>query len=509
MRTVNAALSKVSAGGAVVVRGGEYHQSISVPDRRTNVTIQAYPKEAVWFDGSVPVTGWTQSGSTWYCSGWDTTFDANASFSRGSNDPSFINPSYPMAGHPDQVWVSGTAQQQVSSVSQVHSGTFYVDYSAHRIYLGTDPSGREVRSSDTIRGFYSAAANTTLRGIGFHRYAPSVADLASLRITGANSIVENVVSDDNANGGISIGGPNVTVRNVSADRNGLVGFLANSADNLTLTSSLVSANNTEHYNRNPVSGGLKITRSRTVTITDSTSENNVTNGLWLDESVYDAKVINNRIIANGYYGIEAELGTKVVIAGNVVARNANNGIMVFDTSNVQVWNNTLVSNGRDFEAYQDSRTETNTGTPGHDPRRPNPDPTMSWLVGGPLVFKNNVVVSTGSDYLVVVQDGTIARNWQQIGFQSDSNVYQRGSANTALLTSGGRNVTYTTLSNLQAATGGDGNSREVGGGAVSGSYAVTSVVTTLAPSSATGLPSDIAALLHTDAGTRVLGSLQR
>ena len=38
---------------------------------------------AVWFDGSVPVTTWTQQGSTWVHSGWTAQFDHSASFTTG------------------------------------------------------------------------------------------------------------------------------------------------------------------------------------------------------------------------------------------------------------------------------------------------------------------------------------------------------------------------------------------------------------------------------------------
>ena len=47
------------------------------------VTIQNYPKEAVWLDGSVPVTGWVQDGTSWRHDGWTPRFDASVGFNQG------------------------------------------------------------------------------------------------------------------------------------------------------------------------------------------------------------------------------------------------------------------------------------------------------------------------------------------------------------------------------------------------------------------------------------------
>ena len=64
LRTVMAAVPKIPSSGAgtIVLRGGIYHQSVKVESNRS-ATIQNYPGEAVWFDGSVPVTNWAASGT--------------------------------------------------------------------------------------------------------------------------------------------------------------------------------------------------------------------------------------------------------------------------------------------------------------------------------------------------------------------------------------------------------------------------------------------------------------
>ena len=63
LRTVMAAVTKIPSNGArtIVLRGGVYHESVKVESNRS-ATIQNYPGEAVWFDGSVPVTNWSAIG---------------------------------------------------------------------------------------------------------------------------------------------------------------------------------------------------------------------------------------------------------------------------------------------------------------------------------------------------------------------------------------------------------------------------------------------------------------
>src|SRR5690606_35198389 len=94
----------------------------------------------------------------------------------------FVNASYPMAAHPDQIWVGGTALKQVGSRSQVTAGTFYHDRPGNRLYIGTNPSGKEVRVADLVQAMRVRGDGSTIRGIGIRRYAPSVPDMGAVTI---------------------------------------------------------------------------------------------------------------------------------------------------------------------------------------------------------------------------------------------------------------------------------------------------------------------------------------
>jgi hypothetical protein len=113
VRSLATAFSKVATGGTVVLRGGTYHDSATASRR---VTVQNYPGEIVWLDGSVVVSGWVSTGTTWTKSGWTKEFSSlmggDAAFKAR-----FVDGSFPMAADPDQVFVNGVALTQVGSSS--------------------------------------------------------------------------------------------------------------------------------------------------------------------------------------------------------------------------------------------------------------------------------------------------------------------------------------------------------------------------------------------------------
>lgn len=65
--SLQAAVDAVPENGTVVVRAGTYNQAYPGNMTKT-VTIQNYPNETVWFDGTTQITNWTDNGDgTWYC----------------------------------------------------------------------------------------------------------------------------------------------------------------------------------------------------------------------------------------------------------------------------------------------------------------------------------------------------------------------------------------------------------------------------------------------------------
>lgn len=492
LRTLGKAVQAARSGGTIVLRGGTYHETVTVPSGK-RLTIQSYPREAVWLDGSSAVGRWTARGGAWESDGWTARFDSSPTYTQGapeSDDPDFrfVSPEHPMAAHPDQLWVGGEAQRQVGSRGEVKGGTFYVDEAGGRLVMGSDPRGRDVRASTLGEAIAIRGAGTVLRGVGVRRYATSLPQMGSVKVAAPDVIVENVAVTDSATTGLSVLAPGARVQKVTATRNGLLGIHGNEADGLRLVGVRAARNNLEHFKYSPVSGGVKVTRTRTVTIANSVAVDNLGKGLWLDESVRNASIAGTRVVRNADHGIVLELSAGAVVAGNVVRDNGGDGIKVNNTSDVQIWNNTFSGNGRTVHLVQDRRKPGDPGTPGRDPRRRTPDPALTWRTGKITVSSNTLAAPRpGADCLLCVEDHSRERSGAQMDLTVDGNAYAAGGAAPRWLVvwpkGKGDPATYGDLGGFRSATG-----QEASGG------------------TARPLPGRVAKLLDKPAGSRHMGA---
>lgn len=432
LRSVQQAVTIATSGQTIVIRAGSYHQRVTITSDKT-LTVQSYPGEEVWFDGSVEVGGFAAEAGRWVVDGWHTDFDSSPTYERGAPDNtepgwSFIDPQYPLAAHPDQVWVDDVAQRQVATAEEVVDGTFAVDAAAGRLVLGADPAGRVVRASAKTKAFGIQSENSVLRGIGVRRYATSVPGFGAVSVEAAGVTVENVVIDENATMGLYIAAADATLTAVTLSRNGMMGAGANFADGLVATGVLSTGNNVERFNNAPVSGGFKITRSRDVTIEASRFGGNLGPGLWFDQSNSDVTIVGNTIADNDGHGLFMEISTAFVVAGNTISGNAGNGVKLNDTNDVELWNNTITDNGRDLNIVQDSRRASDADVPGHDARG-GIDPSMTWVVDD-IVVSNNVFSGASAECVVCVEDYSGEFTAEELGVTLSSNVYQRASSDS-------------------------------------------------------------------------------
>ncbi|MDN6555222.1 MAG: right-handed parallel beta-helix repeat-containing protein [Acidipropionibacterium acidipropionici] len=416
-KTISAATKAAGAGGTVVVRGGVYHEQVLVYPH-DGLTVEAYPGEAVWLDGSESVSGWVKSGSVWVKNGWTTFFDASPTYTKGAPDGTeenwqWINPAYPMASHPDQVWVGGKALAQVASRDAVTAGSFYVDESANQLVMGADPSGRTVEASTLAEAMSVRSANSLIRGIGVRRYATSVPMMGTVSTFFPGVTFDNMTIIDNAATGLFAGAAGVTVKNVTVRNNGLLGLDANEADNLTINSVRSEANNSQRFNNSPVSGAMKITTSSGVTVQNSSFAGNFGQGPWFDGSCRNVTFSHNDILGNSGNGLTVELAEHVIAADNVISSNGMDGLAVMDSGNVSLWNNTVVGNDGGIGITQDSRRGS--------------DPSFPW-VSRNVSIANNIVSQSRGEYILRVADWSREFTGAQMVSSSEGNLFHRASA---------------------------------------------------------------------------------
>jgi hypothetical protein len=508
--TLSKALSVVPSGGTVVLRGGTYHQS-GATSRTTKVI--AYPGEHVVFDGARAVTNFNaHSSGVWVATGW--SFEPTR-MNYGSS--SLITSSAPYAGWPEQAFYDGTQMTEVGSLDQIGPGKFYVDRSADKLYVGSDPTGHLVEASDLEIGFTANGhTGSELRGIHFRRYATPVASIGAVRAWSDNMIVENVSVTDSAYAGISAIGENVTIINSTMSNNGALGGHAHKANNLRWARNIADHNNTQNFNVSWEAGGFKMTKCRYVTIEDNWIHSNYGNGYWLDQSAQDITLRRNTIVDNTRSGIMLELSGRLNVHGNLIARNARYGLYSNDSNDIAAWNNIIVDNSTDIHLLDDAtRSTSDTSSSDHDNRYPIPNPNVLWESRN-ITIKNNVLgdynstESWSTPALIAYDDNGNTLGYQSRGIAVDNNAYWQRPSGTStkfsrLDASSHSQVVTSSLSEHKAITGLDAAS--FGSSSSTNPFVSSSGITmrTTASSGGAPMPSTVASQLSVPSGSSVIG----
>lgn len=494
--SLGVAAAKAGAGATIVMRGGTYRESVSLPTGK-RLTIQSYPNEAVWLDGSAVVSGWQQSGSVWVKTDWTHLFDHRVSTSLNADESSrFIDPAWPMAGYPDQVWMGGTALRQVKSLSEVSAGEFFVDEVGKRLIIGSDPSGRTVEASVLTKALAVYTEGTVIRGIGMRRYANTFAYGGAVSLRVPRNVLENVVVTQNATTGIDSWAREQLLDRVTVTESGALGLGFHKADGLRVTNSRIAQNNIEHFKGAPVSGGMKVTRTRGARVTFSVFDANTTIGLWFDDSSYDVLIAGNTFARNGDNGLFFECGDTMLVVNNYFVANAKAGIKVQDASHVRAWNNLFSDNTLTVELEQDSRRSD--------------DPQIPFVINDVQYYNNVFAYGTGTCPILVDSRGG-KLSGLQLNLHFGGNAYHRRNSSTPsrFICWTSTSLTMQSFPNLDAfrtATGLDAQSVLYEGASILGSdMKLLPAIRSATTSVPYAVPDSVAVILKLPLGSRWLG----
>lgn len=352
--TLENALKIAPEGGTIVLRGGTYRASVTLNKR---LTLQAAPGEQVWFKGSDIVSNWTRDGALWRRDGWNAGFPPRV-------DARDIDPKFPLAVNGDMVFVEGAPLRQVPSRAEVAPGAFAVDYETKTLWLGENPGGKEVEVATRLQGVFvgknaekaTSGAGSALRGLGFTHYAGQGVTLRAPRVVlEGNALVWNGIRGVSLPGFLPNSHPgsgrenegdyatNCVLRGNLVSFNGQMGLFGNGVHGLRLENNTFSHNNIENFSKSWSAAGAKIIRTDDLVVKNNLFESNYASGLWMDISIYNAQVTRNTVRRNAWMGIWFEISHRGVIAFNLIQENGA-GIFVSESSQTQVWNNTLVDN---------------------------------------------------------------------------------------------------------------------------------------------------------------------
>lgn len=212
-------------------------------------------------------------------------------------------------------------------------------------------------------------------------------------------------------------------------------------------------------------------------------------------------------------GIFLEIFNNALVADNFIARNGADGIKVNNTSNVQIWNNTIHGNAkRPIWWAQDERRNTNPADQGVDKRIAFPDASMTWTLSN-ITIKNNVLVQleAGGNSMIDNSHYSKQHTAEQMKISLDRNIYQRSSASApswlTIWSRGATPVTFTTLDAFRAGTGQGARGKEVVGGArlTDANDTPAAGLPAIEGATALALPADVAAATGKPAGAVHLG----
>ena len=452
--SLEAAIERVRTGDAIVMRGGTYRTGNLLLNQ--GITIQPYADEQPVLKGTFVATDWKDLGNGLWKTSWSRLFPAKPDswWSRdrfGKDTPlcRFNN---------DMVFVDGRFLQSVSREGEVDENSYYVDYDAGQVYIGTDPSHRlvEITAFDLAlkrvigecHGKKSDHQGPVIRGITFTQYAYRALEVEGKEPEGISpeadhgkDVVGTTLEDCTitfcSRVAAYLRGDRLTLRHCKVSDTSTEGIYIIASSDVLLEKNIFSRNNIERITGYYPAAVKIFNQSYGVTCEDNlVIDLPYSNGIWYDVGNVDGRFLNNWIEGVGdvyrefdgkrpypsQAGFFFEISKGAICAGNVFV-NCDQGIFVFNSSNVQLYQNTLVNStvciGRN------GRTAANDRMFGwHSSTGPDLDKRE-----GPIVVNN--LLTGDSQYLrpllfVWQPDSLCQQLPAPLVKQLDHNVYVRG-----------------------------------------------------------------------------------
>ncbi|TDW94219.1 parallel beta-helix repeat protein [Kribbella pratensis] len=299
--------------------------------------------------GSIRLTKWTPNNGDWVTTG-------------------ALPPAYPQTGQcedntantcylGEQLFRDSKHLTRVATRDKVAPGTFYADYAANAIYLGSDPAGHSIEMSKTQTAIESGATNVTVRGLTIEHFATPPQGGAVVLGLGWK-VIANDIRWNHGVGAMLVNADGAVLERNHIHSNGQLGIGQYSTLKATIAANEVSYNNTDGFwIADWESGGIKTTWSSGGWVSGNLIQYNRGVGLWSDAYDDSRTFSSNQILDNAADGIRYEIGRNGVIEDNVVSGNGfgtgrgsgtslwdGGGINVNTSSNVQVRDNVVANN---------------------------------------------------------------------------------------------------------------------------------------------------------------------
>lgn len=380
--TLEAAIERVVTGDAIVMRGGTYRTG----GLRLNqgVTIQPYADERPVIKGTRVATEWQAlRGNVWRTS-WKTLFPAKPLGWWRREREGMRTPLHRF--NSDMVFVDGELLKSVGWEGELDAKSFYVDYDAGYVYIGTDPKDKLVeitafdsaivRVSREAHGKPSDRKGYTIRGITFTQYAYRALDIEGKRPAAliseeptddpigpqppgsygrevVGTTLENVEISYCSRVGGYFRGAGLVLRNSLISDTSTEGFYVIGSSDVLIERNIFRRNNVEQLTGYYPAAVKIFNQSHRVTVRDNlVIDNPHSNGVWWDVGNHDGVFVNNWV-ENALVGFFFEISKGAIAAGNVFV-GCGRGVWALNSANVRVYQNTFVDSVASFERNERS-----------------------------------------------------------------------------------------------------------------------------------------------------------
>jgi parallel beta-helix repeat protein len=372
--TLEAAIERVRTGDAIVMRGGTYRTGNLLLNQ--GITIQPYADEQPVLKGTFVATQWKNLGNGLWKTSWPHLFPARPD-TWWSRDR-FGKETLLCRFNNDMVFVDGKFLQAVGREGEVDENSYYIDYDAKQVYIGTDPSTRlvEITGFDiAIKRIVGGCHGTTsdhkgpvIRGITFTQYAYRALEVEGREPKGISpesdhgkdvvgTTLEHCTVSFCSRVAAYLRGDHLTLRHCKVSDTSTEGIYIIGSSDVLLEKNIFTRNNIERITGYYPAAVKIFNQSYRVTCQDNlVIDLPYSNGIWYDVGNVDGRFLNNWIEGVGNVnrkfsdkapypsenGFFFEISKGAVCAGNVFV-NCDQGIFVLNSSNVQLYQNTLVN----------------------------------------------------------------------------------------------------------------------------------------------------------------------
>lgn len=450
--TIEAAISKVATGDAIVMRGGTYRTGNLTFNQ--GITIQAYRDELPVIKGTLVAAEWQKTNDGQWVTKWNHLFPAGPeSWWRRDREEKFT----PMHRfNNDGVFIDGNYLQSAGSKEDVDEGTFFVDYESKEIYIGIDPSDKLVeitafrkaifRTIADVNGKPSDGRGPVLRGLEITQYPDTMVHIDGYYPQGISSedqhgkdvvgtVFENCTFSKSFRIGVFAIGDSMIMRNCKVIDTNTEGVYIVASSDVLLERNIFAHNNIERWTGFfPAAVKIFNQTYRVICRENQVIDHPFSNGIWYDVGNIDGVFVNNWLegigridgpfrddqvwpSSNAFF---FEISKGAICAGNVFL-NCDQGILVLNSSDVEVYNNTFINSRATF-----GRTARGDDAD-HFGWHPTTGPGVEERDGH--TFMNNLVI-TNVDYpkplLFVWQTSNLCQRLNQSTLKAiDNNVYVR------------------------------------------------------------------------------------